>query len=127
MSTLMILMRVPVMMCFNTTIVNLISEIEFSYQKILAGGWRLPSRPIICIGLVCPVILYTGVGTILWFALLNSAGVMYASLVSYMAPVIAVILGVLILSEKFTWQLLVGGALVLCGVMWVNSGDTQKT
>ena len=94
---------------------------------LFESQWRLPSRPIIWIGVVSLGILYTGAGTILWFALLNSAGVMYASLVSYVAPVIAVILGVLILAEKFTWQLLVGGALVLCGVMWVNSCDTQKT
>lgn len=87
---------------------------------------RLPSQLSIWMGLLLLGVFYTGVGTILYFSLLNSAGITITSLIAYISPVIAVILGILILSEAFTWQLIVGGFLVIIGLIWVNSSGLNK-
>jgi drug/metabolite transporter (DMT)-like permease len=81
---------------------------------------RLPSVPISWIGLIWLGVLCSAIATITWFSLMNSVGTTRTSLVSYVFPVIAVMLGIVILGEEFVWQLAVGGILVIFGVIWVN-------
>src|SRR5262245_11925429 len=44
-----------------------------------------------------------------------------ASLVTYIIPVVAVILGIGVLDEPFEWRLVIGGALTVAGIAAVNS------
>ncbi len=87
---------------------------------LLEPNLRFPSSPTTWISILWLGILCTGVGTLLWYSLLNSAGATLTSLIAYLSPIIAVILGALVLSEKFTWQFIVGGSLITMGVFWVN-------
>ena len=41
---------------------------------------------------------------------------------SYLLPVVATVLGILWLGERGTWGQFGGGALVLAGVYWIESG-----
>lgn len=60
-------------------------------------------------------VLGTGYAYIWNFQILAAAGSAIASSVTYVTPVVAVIVGVLFLSEPVTWNEPVGGAIVLLG------------
>lgn len=81
---------------------------------------RLPTAGITWVAVLWLGLLGTAVAIILWFSLLNEVGATRTSLVGYVYPVIAVVLGIIFLDEKFSWRLLVGGVMVIGGVIWVN-------
>lgn len=81
---------------------------------------RLPAPGITWFALVWLGLLGSAAATILWYSLLNSVGPTRTSLVGYVFPVIAVVLGIIFLQEDFSWQLVVGGIMVIGGVIWVN-------
>ncbi|MGH8897330.1 MAG: DMT family transporter [Egibacteraceae bacterium] len=60
--------------------------------------------------------LGTGVAYILNYRLVQDEGATTASTVTYLLPVVAVVLGVAVLDEPATWSLLAGSAAVLLGV-----------
>jgi drug/metabolite transporter (DMT)-like permease len=59
---------------------------------------------------------------LLYFWLLRYMPASQLSAFSYLLPVVATILGILWLGERGTWGQFVGGALVLTGVYWIESG-----
>ncbi len=81
---------------------------------------RLPTQSITWVGLIWLGLFGSAVGTVLYFSLLNSVGPTRTLLVAYAFPVIAVVLGIIILHEPFNWQIVVGGVMVLLSVIWVN-------
>lgn len=60
--------------------------------------------------------LGTAIAFILYFKLIEKAGASYASMVTYLVPVIGVLLGSLVLKETITVWMLVGAALILYGI-----------
>jgi drug/metabolite transporter (DMT)-like permease len=44
-----------------------------------------------------------------------------ASMMIYMFPLVGVLLGIIFLGEKVSWQIIVGGLLILMGIYIVNS------
>lgn len=84
----------------------------------VAGGVSLtPSR-------VAAVVLLGAVGTgiayVLNYRIIAELGATKASLVTYLIPVVAVVVGVVVLGEAFEWRLLVGGTLTVTGIAAVN-------
>ena len=71
-------------------------------------------------------ILGTGVAYVLNYRLIADEGAIAASTVTYLLPVVAVVLGALILNEPLTWHLLAGGLTVLVGIA-VSEGRLSKT
>src|SRR3970282_2881943 len=57
---------------------------------------------------------------LLFFYLINSWGPTRASLVTYVFPVIGLVLGIIFLKEVVDWQLVVGPLLVVAGIVVVN-------
>lgn len=66
----------------------------------------------------------TVVGTVaafvVYFRMLEIATASYISMVTYLVPVLGVLLGVLVLNEKLHWNAYTGCALILVGVLAVN-------
>jgi drug/metabolite transporter (DMT)-like permease len=62
-----------------------------------------------------------GYGAYIW--LLNNTSLSLASTYAYVNPVIAVILGLIVLNEPVDWPLFFGGAVVLSGVALVVNGE----
>jgi drug/metabolite transporter (DMT)-like permease len=60
--------------------------------------------------------LGTGLAYLLNYQLIHDEGATTASTVTYLLPVVAVILGAIVLTEPITWNLFVGTAIVLAGV-----------
>lgn len=60
--------------------------------------------------------LGTGIAYLLNYRLIRDEGPTTASMVTYIVPVVAVVLGVLVLGEPLTWELFAGAAVVVLGV-----------
>ena len=65
-------------------------------------------------------ILGSGLAFVLSYYLLHEIGPTRASMVTYLFPLGGVILGVAFLDEKLSWQLLVGGVLVILSLAVAN-------
>lgn len=65
-------------------------------------------------------LLGTGVAFVVYYRLLETAEPTYMSMVTYLIPVVGVILGVVVLGEQITAVTLLGFALILGGVAIVN-------
>jgi drug/metabolite transporter (DMT)-like permease len=58
----------------------------------------------------------TGAAYLLYYRLLTDAGATSTSMVTYLIPVVAVVLGVVVLAEPVTWNLFAGAVVVIAGV-----------
>ncbi|HUS62332.1 MAG TPA: DMT family transporter, partial [Acidimicrobiales bacterium] len=62
-------------------------------------------------------VLGTGLAYLLNYALIREAGATTTSMVTYLMPVVAVSLGVVVLTEPLHWTLFAGAAIILAGVL----------
>ena len=74
-------------------------------------------------GLVILGVLGTGVAYVLNYQIITSEGATVAATVTYLLPVVAIVLGVLVLGETVTITVLAGIALVLAGVALTRPRD----
>ncbi|MBU1226345.1 MAG: DMT family transporter [Actinobacteria bacterium] len=101
-----------------------VSGVQFAVGSVivasLALGWEgVPPNPSL---LGWGSLLYLGIfGTfmpvVLYYWLLQHVTVTYSTIIGYIIPFIAVVLGWLLLDEQIGWGILVGGALILIGVV----------
>ncbi len=70
-----------------------------------AAGWSVVGLAVLC----------TAVAFLVFFALIAEAGPARATVITYINPAVAIILGVLILHEKFTIGIAIGFPLVILG------------
>jgi len=76
-------------------------------------------------GWICLLIVglvHTGITYCLYFSSLRELPGQEAAILSYVDPLVAVIIGVLILKEPLSWQQLVGGAMILGFTLWNELG-----
>ena len=72
---------------------------------------------IVALGVVC-----TALAFVLFFALISEAGPVRATVITYVNPAVAVILGVAVLGEKFSAATAVGFVLILGGSVVATNG-----
>jgi len=92
----------------------------------LTGGVQLGSLD--GSGWVCLLIVglvHTGITYCLYFSALRELPGQEAAILSYMDPLVAVVIGVLVLKEPLSWQQLTGGLLILGFTLW-NELDSGK-
>ncbi|HSG18132.1 MAG TPA: EamA family transporter [Anaerolineae bacterium] len=78
-----------------------------------------PSRQ--AIGAVVALAVFgTALAFIVYYRLLKSAPASYVSMVTYLVPVIGILLGVVILGERLAWTDYAGFGLILLGILIVN-------
>ena len=80
----------------------------------------LPELPITWLAVLWLGVLGTGIAFILWYYLLQEIGPTRTTLVTYLLPLGGVILGVVFLKEPLSWNLLLGGVLIVLSVWVVN-------
>ncbi len=81
----------------------------------------LPARPMAWVAAAWLGLLGSCTAYLLYFSLLNAWGATRASLVTYVFPVVGLLLGILILDEPIDWRLLAGTALIVAGIVIVNA------
>jgi drug/metabolite transporter (DMT)-like permease len=62
----------------------------------------------------------SGTGYLVYYSLIQSIGPTKTTLVTYIFPVVGVILGVVFLGETLVWNTVVGGIMVIFGIVVVN-------
>ena len=68
-------------------------------------------------------IVHTGITYCLYFSSLKELPGQEAAILSYIDPLVAVVIGVVILGEPLSWQQLAGGALILGFTLWNELGN----
>lgn len=81
---------------------------------VAADPVALPARVVLSVlGLG---VIGTGVAYVVYFGLIRDVGATTTSTVTYLVPIVAVVLGVLVLGESVGWNDFVGAAVVIAGV-----------
>lgn len=77
---------------------------------------HVSQAPLLWIALVWLGLLASGAAYLLYFYLINTWGATRASMVTYVFPVVGLILGLIFLRERLDWPLALGSLLVLAGI-----------
>ncbi|HUR50357.1 MAG TPA: EamA family transporter [Acidimicrobiales bacterium] len=62
----------------------------------------------------------TGVGYLIYYRMIAEVGAARASIVTYLVPVVGLVVGVTVADEPFSWRLVIGGLLIVGGVIAVQ-------
>jgi len=81
----------------------------------------LPTKAITWVALLWLGLLCSCIAYILYFYLLHKVGPTSVSMVTYIPPLIAVLLGITFLGETFYWQSILGALLILSGIFLINT------
>jgi drug/metabolite transporter (DMT)-like permease len=85
-------------------------------EPVPASAWW----SVAALGLLC-----TAVAFIIFFALIAEVGPSRTTFITYINPAVAVILGVIVLSEPLTTGTIIGFPLVLLGSYWATRGPAR--
>ncbi len=88
--------------------------------------FHLPQLPVTWLALAWLGLLGSCFAYLMFFYLINTWGPTRASLVTYVFPVIGVILGIVFLKEVADWRLIVGTLLIVGAVLAVNNPFAAK-
>lgn len=94
----------------------LASAMMLPFALVVDRPWTLMPSAASIASVVWLGIGATGVATLCYFALIGSAGPTFTSLVNYMSPCVALLLGVIILNEEPGPNAYAGLALILSGI-----------
>ncbi len=83
--------------------------------------YQVPTQPLTWLAVTWLGLLGSCIAFIMSYGLLNAWGPTRSSLVTYVFPVVGLILGALFLHETLTWRLGIGAALVIAGIVFVNA------
>lgn len=87
---------------------------------IVEAPFRPPQYAITWFALMWLGLLGACVAYLIYFHLIHTVGPTRATMVTYMFPVVGVVLGVVFLGERGDWHLILGAALVAVGMWMVN-------
>jgi drug/metabolite transporter (DMT)-like permease len=87
-------------------------------------GIALTPRRVLAISLLG--VFGTGIAYVLNYRSIAELGPTMASVVTYLIPVVAVVVGVVFLDERFELRLLVGGALTVAGIALLNGRPLRR-
>lgn len=118
---------------------KLVTADEHSFGQMLAGlvfitpamlitnnPVTLPHIPTTWAALAWLGLIGSFISPVLWFAMIYDIGPSRTSMVTYMFPLVGVLLGIIFLNESLNWQIYIGGLLVLAGIYIVNSKRFSK-
>lgn len=86
---------------------------------VVSGGVTLHTLDLpgwICLFIVG--LIHSGIAYCLYFSALKDVPGQQAAILSYVDPLVAVVIGVLVLCEPLSWQQLLGGGLILGFTLW---------
>jgi len=98
-------------------------QMLFGLVPLLALGFLFEGNPLrfhwttrALISVLYLAIVGTVIAFVLYYWLIQHMDVTKTLLISLITPVVAVILGMLVLSEQLTWRTLAGGAMIISGI-----------
>ncbi len=105
----------------QATMVVLIGDLVlWSAVGVAERPVHFPPLPIVWIALLWLGLLGSCLAYLLYFYLISAWGATRASLVTYVFPVVGLILGIMFLGERVDWHLALGSLLVVAGIVVVG-------
>ena len=71
---------------------------------------------ILLLGILC-----TAIATIIYFQILQTEGASYLSIMNFLIPLWAILFGIIILQDQFSWNYIIGLVVILFGIKLANS------
>ncbi|NPV56299.1 MAG: DMT family transporter [Anaerolineae bacterium] len=88
--------------------------------------FTLPQLPISWVAVVFLGVMSSALNYLIFYYLIHAVGGSRTSQVSFLVALVGGVLGVAVLGEHLTWQLVVGGLMIIAGIIVVNSGGTGE-
>jgi drug/metabolite transporter (DMT)-like permease len=92
----------------------------WALMPLVEPNFKFPVLPITWVAILWLGVLGSGIAMVLNYYLLHEIGPTRSTMVTYIFPPGGVILGVIFLGEQLSWQLFVGGILVIASLVVVN-------
>lgn len=90
----------------------------FGVATSVTNGISLTGGPLIAIAVLG--IVSTGIGYLIYYRMIAEVGATKASIVTYLVPVVGLVVGVTVAGEPFSWRLVIGALLIVGGVIAVQ-------
>jgi drug/metabolite transporter (DMT)-like permease len=104
----------------------LVATVVYLPFGIARASEGMPSAPtviaVVTLGVIC-----TAVAFVLFFRLIAEVGPARATVITYVNPAVALVLGVVVLNESFTLVTAIGFALILLGSVLGTGRDRRRT
>ena len=71
---------------------------------------------ILLLGILC-----TAIATIIYFQILQTEGASFLSIMNFLIPLWAILFGIIILQDQFSWNYIIGLVVILFGIKLANS------
>ena len=71
---------------------------------------------ILLLGILC-----TAIATIIYFQILQTEGASFLSIMNFLIPLWAILFGIIILEDQFSWNYIIGLVVILFGIKLANS------
>ena len=95
---------------FMTIYLVFIDQSKPSYSELLFD------MNILLLGIVC-----TAIATIIYFQILQTEGASFISMMNFLIPLWAILFGIIILNDQFSWNYIFGLLIILFGIKLANS------
>ena len=95
---------------FMTIYLIFIDQSKPSYSHLLLD------INILLLGVLC-----TAIATIIYFQILQSEGASFISMMNFLIPLWAILFGIIILNDQFSWNYILGLLVILFGIKLANS------
>ena len=108
----------PVLQSFMVLLVG--DALIWLAAPVVQRPLALPATPLAWFAILWLGLLGSCVAYLLFFWLINAWGPTRTSMVTYVFPVVGLVLGLVFLHESADWRLLAGSALIVAGILVVN-------
>ena len=95
---------------FMTIYLIFIDQSKLSYSNLLLD------MNILLLGVLC-----TAIATVIYFQILQSEGASFISMMNFLIPLWAILFGIIILNDQFSWNYILGLLVILFGIKLANS------
>lgn len=118
----------PVEISLGSTVAAflMITAVALIFERPEGGLLAIPGSAVGWVAMIWLGVLGTGVAYLIFFRIIERWGATRTTLVTYVIPVVAIVLGFLFLDERLRPRELVGAALIIGGVVLVNANVGQK-
>ena len=118
----------PVEISLGSTVAAflMITLMALIFERPAGGLLTIPASAVGWVALIWLGALGTAVAYLIFFRVIERWGATRTTLVTYVIPVVAIVLGFLFLDERLRPLELVGAALIIAGVVLVNAKVGQK-
>lgn len=114
----------PIVAATGQLLMATVLLVPFALAASSSAGVHLTVRRGLALGALG--VIGTGIAFLVNYTVVNQLGATKASLVTYLIPIVAVAVGVVVLGEPLGWRVLAGGVLIALGIALVTQRKLRR-